>query len=114
MSQAKDLFPPIDATVEQENITFDFGPALASGVTLTGTPAVTCAVYSGSDPSASSRVLNAPQLTSSPNTGLANQAVIVTVGQMIGGVTYRLQCSVSTTDGQVLSDWVHLPCVSPN
>jgi hypothetical protein len=42
-------------------------------------------------------------------TGAANAAV----SQLVGGVTYRLQCVATTSDGQSLSLWTHLTCQAP-
>jgi hypothetical protein len=118
VAQTNDLTPPIDAVVEVETVTFDFGPIISAGVTISA-PAVTCVVYNSSldgviDPSPASRLIGPAQVTKSPNTGLAGQAIAQLVGTMIGGLTYRLQCVVTTSDGQTLSLWNHLACDTPN
>jgi hypothetical protein len=114
MSQTENLYPPIDATIEEETVTFDYGLILAAGVTLTGTPTVTCAVYSGTDDSPASRLIGPPAFIKSANSGAANAAVAQLVGDMLAGVTYRLQCVCKTSDGQNLSLWTHLSCQAPN
>jgi hypothetical protein len=113
MAQAKDLMPPIDAG-EEETVGFDFGPILSSGVTITGTPTVTCAAYRGSDAAASSRFVGSAEIVASSKTGAPSAQVNQLVGTMVGGVTYRLQCVVDTSDGQTLSLWAHLACIAPD
>jgi hypothetical protein len=112
MSQTNSLAPAIDATVEFETVTFDYGLILASGATVTSAN-VTCAVVSGTDPSPSSRVVGSSSNTTSLQTGAANAAVSQLVGGMVAGVTYRLQCVAATSDGQQLSLWTHLTCQAP-
>jgi hypothetical protein len=114
MSQARDLSPPMDAAIEQEIVGFDFGPALAAGVTITGVVNLACAVYRGADASPSSRLLGAPQLVASSATGAANSQVNQLFGTMVAGTTYRLQCLVTTSDGQTLSLWTHVASNAPN
>jgi hypothetical protein len=113
MSQTNTLQPPIDAAVEIETATFDYGLMLAPGATIVGTPTITCTVVSGADASPGSRLVNSAQIITSPNSGVASQAVAQLVGNMVGGVTYKLQCVASISDGQVLSLWTHLSCVTP-
>lgn len=114
MSQTNTLQPPIDDAVEVETVTFDYGLMLASGVTLTGDPTVTCVTYEGADPGAASRLIGQAVFIPSPNSGANQTAVAQLVGQMVAGVTYRLQCVCPTTDGQNLSLWTHLSCQAPN
>jgi hypothetical protein len=33
---------------------------------------------------------------------------------MIGGVTYRLTATITTSLGEVLSRWAHVDCPTPN
>ncbi len=107
MPQALPL-PPIDAVVQQQTITMDFGagPYLPDGVTLMGTPSVTLSVISGVDTNPGLRI------TASPTIGLApapygsdriDCAVLFQVGNLIGEVTYLIQCSCPRTDGDVAS-----------
>lgn len=112
MSQTNDLTPPIDATVEQETITFDYGRMLAVGVTVS-IVSISCTVVSGSDVTPSSRLLGVPAVVTSPNSGGASQAVSQLVGTMVAGTVYLLQCVVSTSDGQKPSLWTHLACQAP-
>jgi hypothetical protein len=112
MSQTNPLSPNIDATVEYETVTFDYGLILAAGVTITSAT-VSCAVVSGTDATPSSRVTGSPSTTTSLQTGAPNTAVSQLVGGMVAGVTYRLQCVATTSDGQSLSLWTHLTCQAP-
>ena len=114
VAKTNDIGPAIDSVIEECTVTFDFGPWLASGVTIASVDELLCNVYQGTDVSASSRLLGAPQILASPMTSAPSAAVASLVGNMIGGVTYRIQCVVFTTDGQVLSLWTHLPCLTPN
>jgi hypothetical protein len=114
MSQARDLSPPMDAAIEQEIVGFDFGPALAAGVTITGVADLACAVYQGADDSPASRLLGAPQIVASSATGAASAQVNQLFGTMVAGTTYRLQCLVTTSDGQTLSLWTHVASSAPN
>lgn len=104
-------FPPIDPTVEKENITFDYGPRLDAGVTITSAT-LTCTAINGLDSSASSRLLGSSAIVPSPSTGAAAGAVIQSVGTMIAGVTYQLQCVAQTSDGQALSLRMNLTCAT--
>lgn len=126
MAFTKTLTPPIDSTVEEEKITFDFGPELAlpttdingnpvAGVTIQEIISTTCTavINAALDSNPSSRIVGSPLLTTSPSTLQPNCAVIVLVGTMIGTVIYLLQCVVLTTDGQRLSLWGYLPCATP-
>jgi hypothetical protein len=108
MSQTNDLSPDIDATVEFETVTFDYGPILASGATVANAT-VTCSVVSGTDATPSQRVVGSPSITTSLQTGAPNAAV----SQLVASVTYRLQCVAKTSDGQSLSLWTHLTCQAP-
>ncbi len=119
MAATRDLSPAIDAVSEYLTITFDFGPMLASAVSISSIVSVTSAVYAGAanagiDAAPGSRLIGSPALAPSPATGLANQAVLQQVGSMVGGVTYTLQCVILTSDGSKPSLWTHLPCVTPS
>jgi trimeric autotransporter adhesin len=112
MSQTNPLSPDIDATVEFETVTFDYGLILASGATITSAT-TSCAVVSGTDATPSQRITGSPSITTSLQTGASNAAVSQLVGGMVAGVTYRLQCVATTSDGQSLSLWTHLTCQAP-
>jgi hypothetical protein len=117
MSRAKDFTPPIDATVEYETVSFDFGPAFASGVSISEINSVTCSVSALSqnpDADASSRLSGSPSLAASTTTGVAGGQVNQLVGGMVGGVLYLLRAVVETTDGQTLSLWARLYCDTPD
>lgn len=114
MSQAPNLMPPIDSSVEEEFVYWDFVNILTNGAVLTTIESVTCVVFSGTDPTPSARLIGSPGVVPSPATGAAACAVAQMVGDMIGGVTYRLQCVVNVSDGQVLSLWSRLLCSTPD
>lgn len=106
-------FSPVD-TNETVTLTFDFGPWLASGVTV-GSPAMTCQVYSGTDGSASSRLSGSASTGASPSTGAATAAVLQKFGNApVAGVTYRLDATVTTSDGQTLNLYAHITAQAPN
>jgi hypothetical protein len=118
VAQTANLLPNIDSTVEIETVTWDYGLILKTGVTITAVTALTCSVSkpasdTTTDPTPQSRIIGSPQLGPSPNSGGANQAVLCLVGTMIAGVTYLLQCVVTTSDGQTISLWQHLGCTQP-
>lgn len=116
MAQAADLSPPIDSTIEEENVTFDFGPALGQGVSISSVNEITCIQSSGtgSDPTPASRIIGSSTIAGSPSTLAPNAAVIQKFGTMIGDCVYTLQCVVNTSDGQQLSLWTRLECVTPS
>lgn len=104
-------FSPAYDTGEILPLTFDYGPALSTGITITSVQAMACVVVRGSDPLASTRLSGSPTIIASPNTGGAAQAVLQLVGGMLGNVTYQLQALVNTSDGQRLSLRSDLPCL---
>lgn len=104
-------FSPAYDTGEIETLTFDYGPALAAGVTITSVQSMKCVVVSGTDASAAARLSGAPVITTSPNTGAPSAAVLQQVSGMLGNVTYQLQALVNTSDGQRLSLRANLPCL---
>jgi hypothetical protein len=114
VSQTNQLTPPIDADVEAETVTFDYGLILAAGVTVTSIASLKCEVVSGTDPTPTARLLGGATIGTSPNSGGANQATFQLVGTMLGGVTYRLQCVANCSDGQIISLWNHITCQTPN
>jgi len=104
------LQPPIDAVVEVETVTFDYGLIIDSddGVTITGVITLTALVSTLStvgDATPQSRIIGAPQIVKSPATGANAAAVSVLFGTAVAGVTYLLQCVATTSDGQTLSSW---------
>jgi hypothetical protein len=114
MAQTNDLYPAIDAAVENETVTWDFGPMLQPGVTIQSVASLTCSVFFGADPSPASRLIGGFQIGVSPSSGAPNQAVYQLVGGMLDGVIYRLLCVVQTSDGQQPSGWTRLICRAPN
>lgn len=115
MAQTNDLTPPIDSSVELLTLAFDFGLVFGAGETILSVVSLTCSNYIGVDPSPSSRLIGSPVIIASPKTGVMNGAVAQQVGSMIAGVTYRLQCVISTTatPSNILSLWAHFACVQP-
>ena len=105
-------FSPLDPT-ETISDTWDFGPWLATGVTI-NTPSTTCTVLSGSDPSSATRLIGSPSVTVSPTDGGASRAVIQQAKGMVAGVRYLLLCTVNTSDNQVLTLYAHQLCQGPN
>lgn len=107
-------FSPLDPNETVTN-TFDLAPWLPTGVTIVSISSVSCAVYQGTDAGAASRIVGSPSLAASPSTGAANSAVLFQVGNSpIAGVTYRLQATIITSDGQTLNPWAHQACSAPN
>jgi hypothetical protein len=118
MAQTNSLEPPIDATVEVETITFDYGRLLNPGVTLTTIVLMACTISSlnpngGSDLNPQSRLIGSPQIVVSPKTGAAGSAVAQLFGTAVANVEYLIQCAASTSDGQMLSLWTHLQAQQP-
>jgi hypothetical protein len=111
MSRAPDLCPAIVAGVEQEYVTFDFGPGVAAGVIIDSVVAVNCYSLDGSDMTPMSRVLGSSTIIASPGTGGASQAVYQLFGNMIAGL-YLVQAIVQTSDGQTLSVEARWSCVN--
>lgn len=121
MPQCPDL-PEIDTTVQYQTITFDFGPYILANcppgtVIDPGTPpVVTCDARIGTDPDASTRLIGPPQIGTAcqpDGSGLTNCAVLQQVGNVVGGVGYRLQCWAKVTSGDTPSLWVHFQGVTP-
>jgi len=110
MSRSSDL-SEIDATIEEENVTFDFW---FIGPTLTIADAtISIQVYAGQDTNVNDRILGARQIIPSPRSLLPDQAVIQKFGGMIGGVTYTVSCLAVLSDGQKKNLYAHWPCKTP-
>lgn len=101
-------FSPVDPTETVTN-TWDFGPWLSVGATLSA-PATTCTLLSGTDATPGSRLIGTPQVTASPSTKIAGQAVLQQVSTMQAGALYELTCTATTSDGQVLTLYAHQLC----
>jgi hypothetical protein len=119
VAQTNDLQPPIDAVVEEETVTFDYGLILAATASITAVVSMTCAISQSTsdeitDPTPQNRIIGPSFIATSPNSGLPNQAVSQLVGTMIGGIVYILECVVTTSDGQTLSLWTHITCQTPS
>jgi len=117
MAMTNILTPPIDATVEIETVTFDYGPILGVGVTLSS-PVITVSIdtflSTATDPNPSSRIVGIPQVVSSLATKATGAAVAVLFGNGIAGVVYIIQCVANATDGQVLSLYTHFQAKQPD
>ena len=112
VSQSPPLTPPIDAVVEFETITFDYGRVLASGVSILGAT-LTATDDVGKDPSPQTRWFGTLQIGPSPTTGAPAQAVKNIFGGGVDGAYYLLQCVATTSDAQELSLTTHLLCTAP-
>jgi hypothetical protein len=97
---------------ETVTLTFDFGPMLTAGVTIS-VPQASCSVISGTDLNPSSRLDGAPSITSSPSDKGANRAVLQQVTTMQAAVRYLLTMLVSTSDNQTLQLYAYAPCAAP-
>lgn len=113
MEAIRDLSPALAGSIEGETITFDFGPRLPPNTTIASIISITAVTKFGFDPTPQNRISGSPQLTSSPNTGNANQAVLQNVFGGIGGVTYLLTCLVQCSDDLPRSIEVCLTFYSP-
>lgn len=116
MAQANDLTPSIDAVLEQENIGFDYGPVLDTGVTILAILNLIVEVEQnsvGQDPTPMARLLSLPQVIASRATGALQQGVAVLFGTAVAETTYVIQCVVQTSDGQRLSLWTRFLCDEP-
>lgn len=119
MRMVKD-FPDIDVSPNSEAIVFDFGDYLtASGLTLTGTPTVTCAKAESSevdDPSASSRFIGGAALGIAPRplgSGVTNGAVVAQFQTNIADVVYVLTATCLTSVGTTAELWGHMTSRQP-
>lgn len=115
MPQSPD-FSPIDIG-EIVTGTFDFGPWIAPNQSIAVIQSVACVVAPSStvvDPTPGARIIGGSQLTISPQTSLANQALLQQWGNMVAGVTYRITTTIMTTDNQVLIMWAHQLCKAPD
>ena len=118
MRSTQDL-PPIDSTIQEEPIAFDFQPYLPPGVTLTGTPTVLMTVAADSDVAdadVGDRILGSPvkgKVDPPHGAGIDDTAVIVLIGQCVAGVTYLLHCHCRRSDGGNASLWTRMKCFAP-
>lgn len=119
MPQAIKDFPSI-APNQTEQLVFDMGPYLPTGVTLSGTPLVTCqvsAVRNGAtDPSPSGRVSNVAIGTAATpdGSGKVSCAVVCDFAGGVDNVTYVLEATCMRSDGYTAELWGHLLCRAPN
>lgn len=117
MPALRDL-PPIDAVVQTQTVAIDFGIFLPPGVTLTGTPTVTLATTSGTDPSPSSRLKGSPVVGTVPTvqggSGITDTAILQQVGNVVGGVRYLIVGYCNRSDGDIASGYTHFNGNTPN
>lgn len=103
MPAAAANYTPIGIS-EVKIIGLNFGPKLQAGETLS-TCACAISVVSGSDPNASSRILQGPQIQSA--------IVVIKVGGGLRGVIYQLLYTVTTSLGQTLTSYANVPFTAP-
>lgn len=82
-------------SAETRRESFDFISKLAAGETISGTPVVTCTVWSGVDASPSNVV--------SGTASVSGTKAVQTLTGGIAGVIYKLVCVVVTSLGQTLT-----------
>src|SRR5258706_14773219 len=92
-------FSPLDPTETVTN-TWDFGPWLTTGVTVS-TPSTTCTVLSGSDPGSAGRLLSVPVIRPSPTDGGAIRAILHQVSTRGPGAGYLLLFEGHTYDSEI-------------
>ena len=99
--QAYDNFDPSDPG-EQEFYGFNFARDLLAGETIVSA-SWSCATVTGDDPAAGERLQAAPTFVDTR-----------TLQFVVGGVTYRLTATITTSLGQVSSRWAYVDCLTPN
>lgn len=113
MQAIRDFSPALAGSIEGEVATFDFGPRLPPGVTIATVTSVTASLHSGADPNPQNIISGTAQITASPSSGLAAQAVAQTIEGGIGGTVYLLVCLVQCSDGVPRSLEAHAPFYVP-
>lgn len=78
---------------EAEIFTVDFGPRLASGVTISS-PVWSITPVDGSDPSAGSMIIGSAAISGTTSSQI--------IGGGVPGIRYAPTCTVQTSDGQTL------------
>jgi hypothetical protein len=104
-------FSPLDPT-ETITDTWDFGPWLSAGITISA-PVTVCTVLSGVDAGSAGRLIGSPVVGPSPTDAGASRAILQQAKGMVGGVLYLLLCTVNTSDNQVLTLYAHQLCQVP-
>ena len=99
--QAYNNFDPSDPG-EQEFYGFNFARDLLAGETIVSA-SWSCATVTGDDPAAGERLQAAPTFVDTR-----------TLQFVVGGVTYRLTATITTSLGQVLSRWAYVDCLTAN
>lgn len=98
------LTPDWDPIAEGETDVFGYDAAALLGPNETvASFTFSIDTFAGSDAQAASRLIGAP----TQNGTVLSQ----TVGGCVGGVTYDLKVSVTTSIGKVRVGWCYLPCV---
>ena len=100
-------------TNEIRTITFDYLNYLSPSQALSGVPTLFCTTLVGVDLLAQARLIGAPQIIASPANGRQGASVSQQIGQMVGGVTYVIQCVVPAPP-DIPSLWAQLPCDLPS
>jgi hypothetical protein len=113
-----ELEPPI-ITGAEETPGWDFGKALADGITLTSVVSITISVANESlaaDPDPQARVLSDPVIVTSEDTGKPAAQVNVLFGGpgLVPNVDYIGVCLAQTSDGEILPGWWRWKCIQPS
>lgn len=109
MPQVADILPPFDATVESGILQFDFGPWLASGVTILSVQSLTIELVTGTDDSPTSRLLGSSSIVDSRKTKAGDAQVNRLVGFFPGTASkYKVTCVVNTSSGERPALWAYL------
>lgn len=87
---------------EQVVISFDFTAGLGDGEVLTGSPAVSVVLVSGTDATPSSRLIGSPSTV--------GNSVLQMVGTCQAGAIYDFIATITTSASQTLTTNAHLPC----
>lgn len=86
------------ANGEGEIATFDFGPRLPAGATISSVASVTAIVHAGTDPSPQNIVSGSSSIVASPSSGKAAQAVAQVLANGVAGVVYLVTVKVNCSD----------------
>lgn len=106
MPRASKDFSLLDAGVlETATFTFDFSQMLGDGETIE-TVAWSISALNGLDPTPSSRLIGAPQISGT--------MVLQRIGTGIAGENYRILVTITTSALQTLTIYANCPCKSPS
>jgi hypothetical protein len=98
-------------TNEKKTVAWRFAAAnssyLPSGVTLTGTPAITVTDAAGIDSNASNILIGSPSITTY-GSDPASTVVLQQVGHGVDGADYLFDVVVGQSDGDTAEAWNHM------